>query len=255
MLIVADIVPCWQLRRFVGSAAADGGSALRLLAFGARAFIRFKPEYLKPAHCRWRPCQETASLLAPQATRRVLRLAPAVFVQLLHQLWLPLDELKRLAAAGECTGLEALFGAGWPELTVAALGGLYVGLIEPPNPSNRGGVPAVTEWVGSLGSPLADYADEFESAGVDGPALLKLTAAELAQDVGMTDATHAATLLAARDALPGLGATSSEGMWFAAVLTGQRCELFAEKSEIATALDRLAASITAAAVESAYTRG
>eukprot|EP01052_Picozoa_sp_SAG31_P010693 SAG31_NODE_593_length_13721_cov_5.192175_4_plen_194_part_00 len=178
-MCIKDFV-AWQLRKLLSALAITGrkeNSPLRLLAYGSRCFISFREGYLQPALCRWRPCQESAALFGPIAASRSLRIAAINLIAFVRNRSIDLDMLQDLSATGHCKGLEELYGVSWPQLSVAALGGLFVGLLRE-----------------------NDDQQEQTSNGVD-----------------------------------------SEGeLWLAAVLTGQRLEIFAEQSELASAEARLA---------------
>jgi hypothetical protein len=57
----------------------------------------------------------------------------------------------------------------------------------------------VADWLAGLGSPLADYSDEFISGSVDGAMMETIDGFELSAMVGMPNEEHVTMVLSARD--------------------------------------------------------
>jgi hypothetical protein len=81
-----------------------------------------------PAERPWRVCQQAAAMLGRRATRRVLRLRPRRYAQLLAHM--ALSDVASLARDGELIGLHGCTGAGG----AVEVGAAVVGIAPPAGP-------------------------------------------------------------------------------------------------------------------------
>lgn len=97
--------------------------------FGTRAFSRYDKNYIKEATCRWRPCHESATILARVVTRRRIVMDIEPFQTFLSEGSISFTTLVTLQHNGSVDGLQHC--SAWPTVTAEALGGVLIGLRDP----------------------------------------------------------------------------------------------------------------------------